>query len=714
MKKQRIISALVAICLLMTVMVIPSVSATQAETDYLVPGFTARPKISLVILQPDSSVTSGPQFKEVKASNLTVGSKFYLGVKYENFDQYKMIGTNGEGLFSFSYGILFDKNVLVPEASLLEEAQVGDSDWEDALTGEDIKDTLVERLDVNGSYYRKVGLSYSGFTTDVVMLKNPTAGKEEGISNAKIVGMANSYNSTSKKPTWKNSSFIYAVHEFKVKSVPAPGTKVIDMSRQPNDMTISFGTGGAVADYKYGNSLENDLAGFTDIDISAVDIFPAGGVPTATPTLAPTATPTARPTNAPTATPTAKPTNAPTATPTLAPTATPTLAPTVKPGDPTPTPAPPTATPTIAPTEAPTEAPTAKPTNTPRPTSRPSSGGGGGGGSSVSISFKNSNETGYVGDTLKLEPTIKGSTKTPTWTSSDESIATVDSNGVVTMIKEGTVKITAKVGTTTKSVTVKVLSKPVATQKPAATEKPIIKEDYTKPYASGYEDGNFLPGDYITRAELASMIARLSYGDDLPNGTYRASFPDVPGDAWANKYIGYLEDKNVLSGYEDGTFRPYTTITRGEICAVITRAQKYGLVSADMFTDVTSSDWAKDYISTLASKNIVSGYEDGTFGPYSPLTRAEAVAIINRVLAPSTPVVTFTPFDISGHWAEADILLAVNERKVKNSATAEPTAKPEPTEKPEATDKPENTDKPDTTGKPEETAKPEATEKPAK
>ena len=85
------------------------------------------------------------------------------------------------------------------------------------------------------------------------------------------------------------------------------------------------------------------------------------------------------------------------------------------------------------------------------------------------------------------------------------------------------------------------------------------------------------------------------------------------------------------------------------------RATRYDLISYNnIFTDVTENDWAKDYIETLADKNIVSGYEDGTFGPYSPLTRAEAVAIINRVLVESTPIVTFTPNDIAGHLAEAE------------------------------------------------------------
>lgn len=235
---------------------------------------------------------------------------------------------------------------------------------------------------------------------------------------------------------------------------------------------------------------------------------------------------------------------------------------------------------------------------------------------------------------------------------------------------------------------------------PTPTPTPLIKNNL-KPYASGYDDGMFLPNDYITRAELASMIARLIEGDDISN-SYRASFADVDN-AWYNKYIGYLEDKDVLSGYEDGTFRPNNSVTRGEMCAIIVRAQRFGLIPVDgMFTDVTDEDWAKNYITTLASMNIVSGYEDGTFGTYSPITRAETVAIINRVLEPSTPVITFTPLDIAGHWAEADIMLAVNERQLKNAVT-EPTATPEAT--PEVTAEP--TDAPETT--PEATVEPTAT-----
>lgn len=339
-------------------------------------------------------------------------------------------------------------------------------------------------------------------------------------------------------------------------------------------------------------------------------------------------------------------------------------------------------------------------------TAKKSSGGGGGGGSSVSIKLDKDTVSGVVGDKIKVTATVKGSTAKPTWTSSNEDVATVDENGNITLVGKGTATVKVKVNGIVKNIPVTVKEAtatptPVPTVKP--TEAPVINTEYTKPYASGYDDGSFLPNNNITRGELAAMIARLSYGDDLPDGMYQSSFPDVDSDAWFNKYIGYLEDKNVLSGYEDGTFRPMDTITRGEISAVIARAQRYDLISYNnIFTDVTENDWAKDYIETLADKNIVSGYEDGTFGPYSPLTRAEAVAIINRVLVESTPIVTFTPNDIAGHWAEADILLAVNERMVGANAVV-PTVKPEETVAPETTVTPEETVAPEKTTAPEAT-----------
>ncbi len=195
-------------------------------------------------------------------------------------------------------------------------------------------------------------------------------------------------------------------------------------------------------------------------------------------------------------------------------------------------------------------------------------------------------------------------------------------------------------------------------------DKPIIDPKYIDPYATGYPDGSFMADKALTRAELAAMIARIHYEGELPDNTYYASFEDIQPTDWYNKYIGYVEGLGVMNGYPDGSFKPTQPITRAEFASVLVRAQKYELfISDDMFTDI-ADHWAKDYITTLGNLKIVNGYEDGTFLPENPLTRGEAVTMINRILEPSEIVGDNKPNDIEGHWAEDAIILAVNLRKL--------------------------------------------------
>lgn len=322
--------------------------------------------------------------------------------------------------------------------------------------------------------------------------------------------------------------------------------------------------------------------------------------------------------------------------------------------------------------------------------------------STVTVSLSKTSVKDVVGSKVKVDATVLGSTAIPKWTSNNTKVATVDEDGNITLVGVGTTTIRATVGGVSKTVEV-VVTEPEATPEPTT---PVIKKDYKRPYASGYDEEDFRPNNAITRAELATMIARLGYGDELPDGVYDASFWDVPEDAWYNKYIGYLENLHVIDGYEDGDFRPDNLISRSEMCAVIARAQRFDIIPyTGTFVDVTENDWAKDYIQTLASMNIVTGYEDNSFGPSNSLTRAEAVTIINRLLDPSKAIVTFTPWDISGHWAEDAIMLAVNEREIIGEEPVETAA-------PEATEAPEETAEPEATAAPEETVDPEATAAP--
>ena len=183
----------------------------------------------------------------------------------------------------------------------------------------------------------------------------------------------------------------------------------------------------------------------------------------------------------------------------------------------------------------------------------------------------------------------------------------------------------------------------------------------SKAYISGYEDGTFRPDNTITRAESAAIIARCSADFD-ENKMYASDFTDVLGDEWYANYVGYAAEKGYISGYEDGTFKADRNITRGELAVILS---KYGSFDGDgictEFSDVPNDYYATGYIKALYDENIVSGYEDGTFKPDNSVTRAETVTMMNKVLANPIAENAENPFgDVSpNHWAYNQIMTAV-------------------------------------------------------
>ena len=151
-------------------------------------------------------------------------------------------------------------------------------------------------------------------------------------------------------------------------------------------------------------------------------------------------------------------------------------------------------------------------------------------------------------------------------------------------------------------------------------------------YISGYSDGTIKPYNNITRAEVAMIIYRLML-DEYRDYHYTAdnTFSDVEAGAWYNVAVSTDAAAGVLSGYSDGTFKPLKSITRGEFATIISRFFSGYTDVESKFTD-TENHWAKDAIDKVASMGWVSGYSDGTFRPNNSITRAEAITIINRVL----------------------------------------------------------------------------------
>lgn len=89
----------------------------------------------------------------------------------------------------------------------------------------------------------------------------------------------------------------------------------------------------------------------------------------------------------------------------------------------------------------------------------------------------------------------------------------------------------------------------------------------------GYDDGTYQPGVPVTRDQMAVYISRALLGGDsyVPSGPATASFPDVPTDYWAFKYIEAAKANNVVTGYPDGTYLPGATVDRGQMAVFVAR-----------------------------------------------------------------------------------------------------------------------------------------------
>lgn len=153
-------------------------------------------------------------------------------------------------------------------------------------------------------------------------------------------------------------------------------------------------------------------------------------------------------------------------------------------------------------------------------------------------------------------------------------------------------------------------------------------------YIIGYEDGTVRPGANITRAEVATIFFRLLADETRESYWSQSSgFTDVASGAWYNNAVSTLTRAGILDGYEDGSFRPNASITRAEFTKIAVSFFKHvGGASSNPFNDVPDSAWYAEFVKAAAELGLIDGYEDGTFRPNAPITRAEACTIVNRTL----------------------------------------------------------------------------------
>ena len=160
------------------------------------------------------------------------------------------------------------------------------------------------------------------------------------------------------------------------------------------------------------------------------------------------------------------------------------------------------------------------------------------------------------------------------------------------------------------------------------------KEDHFN-YIIGTPEGLSMPTANVTRAEVATIFFRLMTDDARAKyDTKTSTFSDVANGAWYTRAIATLANAGIINGDPAGTYRPGDAITRAEMAAIIAR---FGDLKegGKTFSDI-SGHWAAKYIELAASNGWINGNPDGTFKPDNNITRAETVAMINRVLGRQT------------------------------------------------------------------------------
>lgn len=172
-------------------------------------------------------------------------------------------------------------------------------------------------------------------------------------------------------------------------------------------------------------------------------------------------------------------------------------------------------------------------------------------------------------------------------------------------------------------------------------------------FMSGYTDGTFRPENNMTRAEAVVMLYRLcdiSSSVSVTGSTYR----DVVNGSWYAQAVNTFQAAGIL----DSTtyFYPDQAITRGDFVDMIYRLMGSPTVSSSgpTFTDTNNSA-----VRYAASRGWISGYSDGSFRPYNGLARSEAASLMTRLLGRTSGGTTVYYRDVpTTYWAYRAIQLA--------------------------------------------------------
>lgn len=161
----------------------------------------------------------------------------------------------------------------------------------------------------------------------------------------------------------------------------------------------------------------------------------------------------------------------------------------------------------------------------------------------------------------------------------------------------------------------------------------------------GYEmelgEYTYQPEWEVNRAQMAVYIARALAGGDglVPDATPPATFDDVPDDHWAWKYVEYVVDESVVTGYDENTYSPDVLVDRGQMAVFVARAKGWVTIGDDMstasdvFPDVPSDYWCALAVQECVDHSVVQGYDFEGELLYKPewiVTRGQMAVYVAR------------------------------------------------------------------------------------
>ncbi|MGA6193603.1 S-layer homology domain-containing protein [Lysinibacillus sp. NPDC101784] len=188
--------------------------------------------------------------------------------------------------------------------------------------------------------------------------------------------------------------------------------------------------------------------------------------------------------------------------------------------------------------------------------------------------------------------------------------------------------------------------------------KPPLEVNKHEAYINGFLDGTFGPEKNVTRGQVATMIARiLGYTDGTVDTT--PLFRDIPSDYYAAGPIAFIKERGIMNGDIYGNFRASDNITRAEMATVVANFKQLHIEENQNITfKDTKGHWAQWIIEAIRTAGIINGQSDGSFAPNEPVTRAQAIVMMNRMLerGPLQGVTSPSFQDVKEtHWAFEEI-----------------------------------------------------------